>query len=172
MNKKFSHSEILLLLLFVSNASPIIGRTRLQKIVFLYENECHKHLGFNEFLSVNKESLFGFYPHNFGPFSKKLYDYTNDLLAYNFINSSNNISNKVDFFSNKVDNNTIYQITDIGKNYVESELLKYIDSIIVDDLSAFKNKYTSISLNDLIFFVYNSYEKYTEKSIIKEEVLG
>lgn len=63
----------MLLLLYVDDCSSIRGRTRLQKMVFVFEEEILKQNGFDKLLSQNhQQSLFDFKPHYYGPFSEKV----------------------------------------------------------------------------------------------------
>ncbi|MFX4237467.1 hypothetical protein ACOL20_04010 [Aliarcobacter butzleri] len=161
---KFTHKDILVLLLYTDNATPIIGKTRIQKIVYLYEEELHKQIGWDKKVVTKESSLFGFYPHYFGPFSDNLPIYLDELIAFNIIEQeiikNNSSPNKPV---------TKYTITNLGINYVESKLLKYIDSIKIDLLSEFKIKYNNMIRDDLLHYVYNKYELMTVKSIIKEQ---
>lgn len=170
LNKKLSHNEILLLILYSDNCSSIFGKTRIQKIVFLYEEELHKRIGFNKMLKAN-DSLFGFYPYNYGPFSDKVPDYLAELEAFSII-SLNPIKNKNNSVNNKAVEIIEHVINDSGIKYLESNVLPYVNSIQLDLLTEFKKKYNSMIQNDLMSYVYNTYEKMTTNSLIKDQYIG
>lgn len=170
LNKKLSHNEILLLILYSDNRASIFGKTRIQKIVFLYEEELHKKIGFNKMLKAN-DSLFGFYAHNYGPFSDNLPDYLNELEAFNII-SSNYIKNRNNSDSKITEEIIEYVISDSGIKYVENNLLSYVNTIQLDILTDFKKKYNSMINDDLLSYVYKTYEDMTTNSLIKDRYLG
>ncbi len=161
---KLTHNDILILLLYTDNATPIIGKTRIQKIVYLYEEELHKQIGWDKKVITKEGSLFGFYPHYFGPFSDNLHKYLDELTAFNIIEQESIKNNSIPHKSA-----TKYMITTLGKNYVESKLMKYIDIIKMGIISEFKIKYNNMIRDDLLYYVYNKYELMTVKSIIKEQ---
>ena len=72
----------------------------------------------------------------------------------------------------KTENNYwIYKITDKGSGYVESELLPNIEEQHKILLEQFKKKITDMPTKKLLYYVYTQYPEYTDKSLIKEEVL-
>ncbi len=170
LKKKLSHNDLLLLILYSDNCSSIFGKTRIQKIVFLYEEELHKKIGFNKALEMNN-SLFGFHAHNYGPFSDKLPDYLNELEAFDII-SRNNIKNKKHSTNNTAGEIVEHVINTSGIKYIESNILPYIDNIQLELLTDFKKKYNSMVQNDLMSYVYNTYDKMTVNSLIKDQYIG
>lgn len=166
MKEELTNNYILLLLLYADSKKPIIGRTRLQKLVFLYEKECQK------IINQKNKNLFDFCSYDYGPFSKELYKHVNILKKYELINTSSDFHSN-DFKSNTVDSNTKYLITKAGIECVEEEILKKImNPLEVDIINEFKIKYNNQDLGDLIRFVYKAYPDYTNNSKIKEKVLG
>jgi len=167
-NEKLTHNDILLLILYVDNCQAIVGKTRIQKIVYLYEEEVHKQIGFDKKIITGEQSLFGFYPYHYGPFSDNLLKCLEELLAFNIISEE-----QIKTVSNKYKNDDIlkYTLTQNGINYVKSNLLIYIDSIKIDLLTDFKIKYNNMIRDDLLYYVYNKYEKMTEKSLIKDQYI-
>lgn len=161
---------MLLLIIYADKQSKIIGRTRLQKIIFLYEKECQKHL--NQIREPNLfDSDFNFYAHHYGPFSKDLYKYLKNLKTFGMITieNENNIEDE-----NIVEKETQYYITEEGIATVHEEIfqIQKFNQIEMDILDAFKKEYNNMNLNDLIKFVYDKYPDYTNNSKIKDKVLG
>ena len=167
-NGKLTHNEILMLLLYADNCHSITGKTRIQKIVYLYEEEVHEKIGFNKKINASEPSLFGFYPHHFGPFSDNLLKYLEELTAFNILKQE---MTKDILDNNKLKQITKFTLTEIGQNYVKSKLLQHIDHFTMDILSNFKINYNNMIYNDLLYYVYNTYEIMTEKSLIKDQYL-
>lgn len=72
-----NRKDVLLLLLYSpgrtdSPNEPIDGRTRLTKMLFLFKEEAFK--AFRAGTSINEENFYQFFPWNFGPFSRDVYD--------------------------------------------------------------------------------------------------
>ena len=65
----------------------------------------------------------------------------------------------------------IYKIADKGSGFVESELLPNIQEQHKILLEQFKKKITDMPIKKLLYYVYTQYPEYTDKSLIKEEVL-
>ena len=64
-----------------------------------------------------------------------------------------------------------YRITEVGKGFVEKELLADLTVEQKGILEAFKRKITEMPIKQLLYYVYTNYPDYTEKSLIKDEVL-
>lgn len=69
--------DVLLLLLYSPGVGdqvnePIIGKTRLTKMVFLFKKEAWPH--FSKNISISNDKFYDFFAWNFGPFSKEVYD--------------------------------------------------------------------------------------------------
>jgi len=166
MSYKLSPYDILLLILYADNQTPIIGKTKIQKIIFLYEEELHKKLNFHKTLTAN-ESLFNFTAYNYGPFSKKMVLFINALYKLKYIEIfDTNTKNHDDELIEG------YKITELGKEYLKSKIFDFIDEIKFETISQFKNKYNSMGHNELLRYVYTQYEESTENSLIKNQILG
>ena len=73
-NRIDNRRDIMLLLLYspgVQNETnePIVGRTRLVKMLFLFKTEALKH--FRSGTALNESEFYQFFPWNFGPFSSQ-----------------------------------------------------------------------------------------------------
>jgi uncharacterized protein YwgA len=168
MKQKLSNDFILLLMLYVDEQSKISGRTRLQKMIFLYEKECQKSIN-----QTREPNLFDFdfFPHHYGPFSKELYKHLKNLKTFGMITIENE-SHIED--ENCVDKETQYCITQDGILTVQEEILQQqrINQLEIEMLNTFKKEYNNMNLNELIKLVYEKYPDYTNNSKIKDKVLG
>ena len=80
--------DILLLLLYSpgvrdSPNEPIAGRTRLTKALFLFKTEALEH--FRKGTAITAENFYEFFPWNFGPFSRQVYDDIGFFQLHGFI---------------------------------------------------------------------------------------
>ena len=173
---------------------PIIGITRLQKLLFLVEQEGK--------IVLNAD----FEPYRFGPFSKKVQDDIDFLINMGYIESScekfslnqkkriedvYNMSAK-DLLSHPISNsettldddvpadfieedtnkepimkkdNVVYRLTEKGKEY----LRKFPNQ--VNSVQKIRGKYKNMSLTDLLSYVYSHYPNFTTESEIKDKIL-
>ncbi len=179
-----------ILLLTVSDVDhPIVGTTRLQKILFLIEKESN--------VKIDGED-FDFKAHLFGPASDKIYDDLNFLENLGYIEKSGGeeTTNKLDinniesydansFLSgsnvesfdnddpfieneNNEDDLKIYKITKKGLIYLQKKGLD--TSIEGRTIKQIVKKYSKNSLLGLLQYVYAKYEEYTSNSIIKDKI--
>ena len=169
---KLNENSIILLLLYIDNKKSIVGKTKFQKIIFLYEEECHKQLEFHKKLEVKEKNLFDFYPHYFGPFSNKLLDFIKQLKSFGLIEENKLKDNSFNMIENKYEEKLEYKITELGSSFVETKIINYIDGFKLQRLNDFKSKYSQMMVEDLIRYVYTEYEEMTKNSLIKEKVLG
>jgi hypothetical protein len=165
---------------------PIIGRTRLMKMLFLYDKEISK--GFYQNQKVN----FGFKSYNYGPFSRKVYEaidflesrgiidvkFSNsvdesDFTLENLINSSDEESEKDD---NDIQEESIgveqFEITKLGKSFMENQS-KFFAWVNLNEnqkeiLKKFKSQMVSAKLKDILRYVYQKYPEFADKSIIRQ----
>lgn len=151
----------------------IEGITRLEKLMFLLEKESD----LRGILTEDAE----FEPHQFGPFSSKIYQEVEILSAANLIDDSAKLAQSSEdtweaeeivgaeqsaqFVTRDI------SLTDRGR--------KYYDSLIADlpkgtekSLKSFKAQFAGLPLSQLIRYVYQRHEPYTVNSIIKDQVLA
>jgi hypothetical protein len=151
----------------------INGITRLEKLIFLLEKEGDV----GEWLQESPE----FESHNFGPFSSKVYQAVEALVGYGLLEDSKvattttedtweseNVlgSDAVDQFAERR-----FRLTDKGRRYYES-LRSELPPDAVQSLSKFKGRFGSIPLAKLVRYVYQNYEQFTDKSLIRKRILG
>ncbi len=193
-------TDILLMLLFSDRAAPIVGTTRLQKLLFLSEHESE--------VKCDKES-FNFEAYKFGPVSKTLYDDIEFLVNVGFLEKTGedasidiyslddldsiNVENlietseneKVDLISEK-EEGIFSEDDDENKATTEDDLTVYkitdkgigylkennlIGAKEAKEIENIKKRYGKKSLIELLRYVYMKYPKYTTESEIKDELL-
>lgn len=187
MSYKLLGSDYLLLLLYLNNKEPVRGAVRLTKMMFLFNKQIVPALKKE---GLDSKNLPEFIAYNYGPFSKDLYEQVELFSGINFIqvkdlNEKEDMSSVDNFIEKefvdecyededetKTENNYWeYCITDVGSGFVETELLTQITDRQLKLLSQYKKKITDMSIKQLLHYVYTRYPEYTERSIIKDEVL-
>lgn len=196
MSSKIKAKDILLLLLYLPGKNPeinepIVGRTRITKMMFLFEKELLKN-----FNNISLDSLPEFFAYNYGPFSKELLDDIRFFQAINFIKedvisdgaSSEeevgeyvydiyedlDLSNEIAIEDVGYPGETQFYLTDKGIKFVEDKLLS-TDQFTDDQLQIlkmFKKKINTQSLNQILTYVYKKYEEMTTNSYIRDKILG
>ncbi len=187
MAKKMLGADYLLLLLYLNNQEPIKGAVRLTKMMFLFNKQISETL---KGKGLESDQLPNFIAYNYGPFSKDVYEQIELFTGIGFvsvtdINTKEEMSGiddvvETEFIDEcyqgdselKTENNFWeYRITDVGKGFVEKELLADLTDEQKGILEAFKRKITEMPIKQLLYYVYTNYPDYTKKSLIKDEVL-
>lgn len=187
MSMKLIGADYLLLLLYLNDKEPIKGAVKLTKMMFLFEKQIAPAL---KERGLESDKLPEFFAYNYGPFSKDIYQQLDLFKSINFIEvedmySDEELSCADNMIENefvdecyegdielKIENNYwIYKIADKGSGFVESELLPNIKEEHRILLEQFKRKITDMPIRKLLYYVYTKYPEYTDKSLIKEEVL-
>jgi len=184
----------IILLLIKSNHKPIVGTTRLQKLLFLIEKELH---------IKGENGDFKFEAYKYGPASKGLYDdldflnligyiqksddkeqlvnldieqldsyAANMFLSENITISDNTIIPKEDCedsFPGDESDSVVYRITEDGIKYLRDNNL--LESNESNTFSEFTKKYSNYSITSLLQYVYRNYPDYTSESEIKDNIL-
>ncbi len=188
---KFKRGDYLLMLLYADNQSPLVGRTRLQKIAFLFEKEVLKKYGFDKKFELKE--IMEFKPYNYGPFSRKVFDFMELFKSVGLVEKSNEENPEKDFdndiFINDLlqeDDNDwaeemlaeykkqfipVYVLTEKGRKYVEKKLWKSLDTTKVEALNQLKRNLAEIHLKLLLKYVYTQYPNFSAESKIKEDIL-
>lgn len=151
------------------------GITRLEKLVFLLERETSA----KEWLSEEGE----FVAYNFGPFSTKVYQAVDMLAAAQIITDSGAAAHSLEDTWEQT--TAIGDVQDFGDPYVTrdfeltergwryySVLTSSLPEAALDDLTAFKNRFAPLPLRQLVRYVYQRYEEFTERSVIRDDILG
>lgn len=187
---KLNGADYLLLLLYLNNKEPIYGAVRLEKMMFLFNNEIAPVL---KGKGLDSDKLPEFIAYNFGPFSKDVYEQVELFKAIKFIAVTDikvkaNEKEKmlevddweegpyVDGLTNSSSDNNAdgkyykYYILKTGEKYVEEEILPIMNNNQVDLLKCFKKKITSLYPKQLLKYVYSRYPEFTKNSLIIDEV--
>lgn len=188
MSSKMSGSDYLLLLLYINDKESIKGAVRLTKMMFLFNEQIAPAL---KQKGLDSENLPDFIAYNYGPFSKDLYDQIDFFSRIDFICVRDlNEREEMSHVDNIVEKEFIdecyededeiksensyreYRITDTGSGYVEQEILPQITEQQLELLRQYKQKITEMTLKQLLNYVYTRYPEYTDRSLIKDEVLN
>lgn len=134
-----------MLLLYVNNRSEIIGRTRLEKLIFLIQKELIE----KERLQIS-EDTYEFRPYRFGPFSEDVLDDVELLIGMNIIKRVNK------------EGTDVFKITEHGTRVIERLLSEEkVPRFLLDKIGRIKKRYNDYPLNKLIKEVYQRYPDYT-----------
>jgi len=150
----------------------IEGVTRLEKLVFLVEHELQPG-----WLTASAD----FKAHNFGPFSEAIYQGVDQLAAARIIVDSEQPSPSTEeswearnivFETNDDPYATRnFELTERGWRYYK-KLLEELPEGTEEELSRFKSDFAALPLRQLIRYVYEKYPSFTDKSLIRDEILG
>ena len=184
--------DILLLLLYSPGVTeetnePIQGRTRLTKLLFLFGQELLEH--FRSGTSITRENFYEFFPWDFGPFSKEVYD---DLLFFTlrgFIESAPSSEGDAlpeeaaewekwteanDSATSEEENEfqeEQFRLSPKGVEFTRG-LYDQLGDAQKKLLREFKARMSKVSLRALLQYVYTNYPDQVVKSKIRENVLG
>lgn len=164
---------------------PIIGITRFQKMVFLFEKEIWSDFKFDRL--IPESELPQFDPYYFGPFSEKLNADIEFLCNLGFIDKSEIDFSRLDSeeckdliaLSKQHANDELqefitceFSLSSKGKRFVELGKAGVLSATQNEVLEQFKLKCTSVPLGSLLKYVYVKYPSMTVKSQIRKAVLG
>lgn len=192
MSNKLSSSDYLLLLLDLDDRKPIVGAIRLMKMMFLFDKEISPIISQK---GAKLDVMPDFVAYDFGPFSKDIYEQIELFQNLKFIKtdsvSTNDSTDELDDWETlygedifdvelkdgyrklNIDYKSIkYAIEDRGHRYVEKMIIPELSKEVLDLLLNFKKKLNSVTTQQLLYYVYSRYEKYTTESKIKTRVLG
>lgn len=144
-------TDIVLLLLYGDNAYPIDGNTRFEKLIFLAQKEIIDKW------DIIMSSPFNYQADRFGPMATEMYDEIAYLKENGMLE---------EFGKNQ------YRITEKGKRFVEKIIAKRVPQKIIEAIDAKKRAYDRTDLINLLRYVYEKFPDYTEKSEIRDKVLG
>jgi len=144
-------TDIVLLLLHADSGYPIDGNTRFEKLIFLIQKEIIDKW------DVVMSSTFNYEPDRFGPLATEMYD----EIAYL----------KENGMLEEIGRNR-FKITRKGVRFVEQVITRRVPQKIMEAIDAKKRTYDKVELNSLLRYVYLNYPAYTEKSEIRDKVLG
>ena len=183
-----SGMDVLMLLLYAKGETdkvnePVRGITRLEKLIYLLDREG----GFHKYLSD-----YQFVSYDFGPFSSELWDdietlkdeslslvEAQEVSSSYFIEISDAekaMEEESELKEEALDSSVekkmeIYRLSERGKK-VAKQLFNELTPEEQSVLENIKRKFNSISLFELIRYVYLKYPKSTAYSKIREDILG
>ncbi len=189
---KLTSGDLLLLLFYSKGKSddysePILGRTRLVKMMFVFEKEVYKDF-------IKEKGLFDdidlpqFFDWDFGPMSKDVLQDLEFFIKINFIKAEDEKNTfafeEAEEFSALAEEYSLsdsqereyvtqkYFLTEIGKKYVEKNLYQVLSQQQKSMLDTTKKRFNEASLTKIIEYVYRKYPDSTTKSKIAKKVLG
>jgi len=191
MAKVSSCKDILMLLLYAKGAdgkkcAPISGRTRVMKMVFLFEKELKRK--FNTGKDISKSAFPDFTPHNFGPFSPAVFSDLEFLVEHGFVKVAQpgrpaqqeekeeysywQAASCLDSDDDAGVYEEVFSLTAMGREFVQSGSLAKVNASQHKVLDEFKSRCTSVPLRALLRYVYTKYPKMTTESRIRDEILS
>lgn len=187
-----NRKDILLLLLYTPGRTeepnePIVGRTRLVKMLFLFKKEALPH--FRKGTEINDENFYEFFPWDFGPFSNQVYDDLEFFELRGFIQRSGTKEETLPesaaewqmWLSASNPDSALMQISEYeeeefqltakGESFTKSLYLA-LDPNQKNLLKSFRMRTASVPLRALLRYVYENYPDQTTRSQIREQVIG
>jgi uncharacterized protein YwgA len=145
-----------LLLLNFSKSGEIVGRTRLEKLVFLMQKKIIEQMR----LSITLNS-YQFRPYNFGPFDENVLDDLESLKLLTLIEGHGESAAT-----------ETYRITEKGKAVINKLITNNkIPEIFVEEVKKLTQEYGEIPLDKLLRKIYTNYLEYTTNSVIRTRYL-
>jgi hypothetical protein len=167
---------------------PIYGRTRLMKMLFIFEKELSK-----SFQSDNQLLSFDFEAYNFGPFSRRVFEAMDFLETRGIIESfeiSSNVMSRndmgIDGLLSEYENETTslhynspyqsegFKLTRRGIGMIKDKNVWFswpnLDDSRKKMLIALKTSMVNASLKEILRYVYTKYSNMAEQSIILKQV--
>jgi len=187
--RKLNSKDLLVMLLYLPGVrdlegEPISGKTRLMKMVFLFEKELYKKFRFDKQISTSDLPQFSGY--DYGPFTSQIYEDIEFLRGLQYLDSKpeedeQEAADEVKAYfdwgaSVQREEAREYQaekffLTDRGKRFARERLMPRLTQNQVEALKRFKQACTKATLRQILKYVYTKYPKYGEKSKIKDQFI-
>ena len=192
MPKLNNRKDILLLLLYSPGKTgkfnePIVGKTRLIKMLFLFKKEALSH--FSRGTEISDRNFYEFFPWNFGPFSSQVYD---DLMFFalrGFVESSaasqESLPESEEEWQKWLDESGTSEVREQLDTYEEETFVLTHTGVaftkqIYESLSQpqqqllkqFKSRLAAAPLRAILRYVYKTYPEEIANSTIKDAVLA
>lgn len=189
---KLTSGDLLLLLFYSKGISinynePILGRTRLIKMVYVFEKEVYKDFIKDKEIYEDID-LPEFFAWDFGPMSKDVLQDLEFFRKINFIQAEDEKNafafEEAQEFSALAEEYSLddsqeqeyitqkYSLTETGKKYVEQKLYPNLSPNQKNILDNTKKRFNEASLTKIIEYVYRKYPDSTTKSKIAKKVLA
>jgi hypothetical protein len=164
-----SKPELIALLLYVPGAQgrigePIVGSTRLMKIVFLlYEEANIKEL---------KSTISTFVPFRFGPYDSEVFDAIEALKILCLVetNAEKRSQEKNTKTELTTDDQSSFKLTDQGITRVQ-RIAERVSPDLYRTVSNYKATYGKKPLSEILQYVYNKYPGFAARSEIAAQYL-
>jgi len=192
MAKVTSSKDLLMHLLYAKGhtgkqCEPVRGRTRMMKMVFLFEKELSRK--FNLDKAIAKEALPEFSAYDFGPFSSQVFSDLEFLVDMSFVSPRSVQDSRVvmeesmeySYWQAGADDESEdagpqheedFSLTALGQQFVKEGHAGQLTIRQQEVLDEFKARCTSASLRALLRYVYTKYPDTTTKSRIRDEILA
>lgn len=170
-----------------SVCEPVVGQTRLMKMVFLFKKELANKLD----KIIDTSALPSFEAYDFGPFSSEVYSDLEFLVNNGFVlvesdeggQGAEAESKELEYWratlsaKDEAPDGYVgrsFLLTDLGRDFVKEVLLNDAGITVAQlgILAEFKKRCVEAPLRALLKYVYTRYESMTTKSKIKEDILG
>jgi uncharacterized protein YwgA len=188
--RKWSSKDLLLLFLYfgseVGDRRGITGRTRLQKVVFIFEKEIYRQFKIDA--AIPDEALPPFFAWKFGPFSKEVFADLDFLAAIGLVEavSEGGLPSREeaeeyafwaeDSFESIADaseySEETFCLLERGQEYVETRILPELSDNQRDTIATYVAKFNSLSLGSVLKYVYEGYPEETVNSQIADRVFS
>lgn len=147
----------------------IRGITRLEKLLFLATKEAN--------VAAQVSEPFEFISYDYGPYSREVYEAVELLEEAGLLREEavtggqpiDDIEEAAATASERAGVERHFYLTEDGSEV--AKLLQKRNPDLVTALAAIKDKYASLPLRRLIRYVYTAHPEYTQRSLIKDEVL-
>lgn len=190
MAKITNSKDVLMLLLYAKGCKgqqcePILGRTRLMKMVFLFNKEIRRQMNLSKVIPDSAMPDFSAY--RYGPYSVHIFEDLEFLIEMGLVEAiyagdEDKLSEEVEeyaYWQAQTDSDLeegeqrqeLFQLTDLGKEFVEKELITNLSTEQQKALDEFKHRCTAAELKALLRYVYTKYPDMTKESKIRDEVL-
>lgn len=158
-----SKPELIAILLYAPGRTgnigePIVGRTRLMKLVFLLLKEGG--------LAEEVARTTSFKPYKYGPFDPEVFDSIEALKQLNIIEEtvkSQDETELLEDIAEPYDTETVYKLTPQGIAKVE-RIIRQLPADVLRKVSNYKSVYGDKPLVEILHYVYGKYPEYAELS--------
>jgi hypothetical protein len=157
------------------------------KMVFLFEKEVRRQ--FNLSGPIPRAALPDFAPYDYGPFSSRVFEDLEFLVEMGFVTprpaDGDVLPEEVQEYAywqagsaadedeeTGFDLEDEFTLTEVGREFVEEELLGALSEDQRTALDEFKARCTGVSLRTLLHYIYSKYPDQTTNSKIREEILA
>ncbi|OYR66490.1 DUF4065 domain-containing protein [Halorubrum ezzemoulense] len=148
--------------LLFHHANEVHGVTKVQKLLFLVEQE-------TEFFQEYEEDIaFNFAPYKMGPFSENVYTELEFLLSMGAISSHPMDEPEISMTDSELRQKT-FQITPKGEK-IATQLSNQLEPEYDDELRDLVETYNDLPLRELLRYVYQTYPNFAVESEIITEL--